>query len=176
MSEIYNKTAVGVDEISTRARGLPSRSRSILILVDGRSSRDDLLQRVRSLGYPDAILDELVSGGYVERKAFATAAGLTARPASASATRPIIDSAHQPSKPAAVAARRSLAIARMYLQEVMGRFLGKDSDALRNGLRSATSREEIVQRLDECMLIVAARAGPERADDLRAKTMALLPD
>lgn len=61
---IFRKTAKGFTEIETRANRLPLRQRSVLIIVDGRSPDRDL----RKLAGPhvDAMLKELLEGGYIE--------------------------------------------------------------------------------------------------------------
>lgn len=63
MSIIYRKTALGADEIQTRARRLAPRLRSALILVDGRRSDEELARMV-----PQAAeaLAQLAAEGYIE--------------------------------------------------------------------------------------------------------------
>ena len=63
MSIIYRKTALGADEIQTRARRLAPRLRSALILVDGRRSDEELARMV-----PQAAeaLAQLAAEGYID--------------------------------------------------------------------------------------------------------------
>jgi hypothetical protein len=72
MATIYRKTAKGVQEIETRALKLAPRFRSLLILVDGRRSDDELVRLVATAG--DQALAALAEGGFIE------AIGMTADP------------------------------------------------------------------------------------------------
>jgi hypothetical protein len=72
MATIYRKTAKGVQEIETRALKLAPRFRSLLILVDGRRSDDELARLVATAG--DQALAALAEGGFIE------AIGMTADP------------------------------------------------------------------------------------------------
>ena len=50
MAAIYRKTSKGLTELGTRALKLSPRLRSLLILIDGRRSDDELLRIVPALG------------------------------------------------------------------------------------------------------------------------------
>jgi len=66
MTDVVAKTAKGTEEIKTRANKLSQQLRWLLIMVDGRLTVGALLDRCKSLGNPQALLSELISGGYVE--------------------------------------------------------------------------------------------------------------
>lgn len=80
MATIYRKTAKGVQEIETRALKLAPRFRSLLILVDGRRSDEELMRLVAASG--DQALAALAEGGFIE------AIGMTADPEPAAPVRP----------------------------------------------------------------------------------------
>ena len=63
MPTIYRKTAKGQTEIETRANRLAPRFRSLLIMVDGRRSNDEL---ARLVPQADSSLAALAEGGYIE--------------------------------------------------------------------------------------------------------------
>jgi hypothetical protein len=75
---IYRKTEKGRNEIATRANKLGFRERALLIMVDDRTSRADLLARSKSVD-AGVILDALLAAGFIEvgtgAVAPATAAG-----------------------------------------------------------------------------------------------------
>ena len=62
---IYNRTEKGNEEVGTRRHTLDARLNSVLFLVDGKRTRDDLILLVKRLGNPADSLDRLVEGGYV---------------------------------------------------------------------------------------------------------------
>lgn len=65
MQRTHRKTPKGLTEIETRARGLPARMRSVLILVDGRRPDQEI---IALLGPPTTdLLVELAWQNYIER-------------------------------------------------------------------------------------------------------------
>jgi len=64
MSIVYRKTAKGQTEIETRAHRLVPRLRSMLILVDGRRTDDELARLIQ--GEPAAALISLLADGFIE--------------------------------------------------------------------------------------------------------------
>ncbi|MEN9867416.1 MAG: hypothetical protein RL748_3006 [Pseudomonadota bacterium] len=63
---IFDKTDKGREEIVTRKYRLASRLRTLLVLIDGKKSTQDLLQKVAGLGLDKQSLAELVDGEYIE--------------------------------------------------------------------------------------------------------------
>jgi len=64
-TSIYDKTAKGRDEIATRKYQLAPRLRSLLVLIDGRRTEEELLRNVAGLGLTSAALDELLEEGLI---------------------------------------------------------------------------------------------------------------
>ena len=63
MSTIYAKTAKGQEEIDTRGQGLSQNLRRVLIMVDGKSSVEELTAKM--MQDVSAALQELASGGFI---------------------------------------------------------------------------------------------------------------
>lgn len=63
---IFDKTSAGRDEVRTRARGLPQRLRSVLILVDGARTEAALRQAVERTGAPVDTVETLLSMGLIQ--------------------------------------------------------------------------------------------------------------
>lgn len=59
------KTADGLDEIATRARRLSQRQRTMLLLVDGRRSADEVKRLAAQAGVPASCYDELIAMGLI---------------------------------------------------------------------------------------------------------------
>jgi hypothetical protein len=72
---VFQKTQRGADEIAAGERTLASKLRRALILVDGAKSVADLAPAFRP-GEIDAILAELLSGGFIEPAGGAAAAAM----------------------------------------------------------------------------------------------------
>jgi hypothetical protein len=61
------KTAEGQAELSTRARRVSQRHRTVLFLVDGRRSEADIIKLAEQAGVPKSCFDELVEQGFIVR-------------------------------------------------------------------------------------------------------------
>ena len=72
-SHVPTKTPAGTDEISTRRHRLSTRSRTILIAIDGHHSVAQLQTMFASFGDIGLLLDELAALGLVEGGAAASA-------------------------------------------------------------------------------------------------------
>lgn len=60
------KTELGQDELRRRTRKLSQRHRTVLLLVDGKRSRDEVVALARQAGVAASFFDELVAMGMVE--------------------------------------------------------------------------------------------------------------
>jgi hypothetical protein len=64
-TSIYDKTAKGKEEIATRKYQLAPRLRTLLVLIDGHRSEDELLRNVAGLGLTADALDQLLTQQFV---------------------------------------------------------------------------------------------------------------
>ncbi|MDQ1814678.1 hypothetical protein RBA41_15315 [Massilia sp. CCM 9210] len=62
---VYDKTDKGREEISTRKNQLSSRLRTILVMIDGRHSLEDLLRNFAGVGVTADSVKELLQEGYI---------------------------------------------------------------------------------------------------------------
>lgn len=80
---IFHKSAKGIEAIATRQHGLGPRQRSMLILIDGKKSFDDLAKLSAMLGDTAQLLQELETGGFIEEAAGAPAPPVPTEPVTA---------------------------------------------------------------------------------------------
>lgn len=66
---VFDKTEKGREEIATRVHHLAPRLRTLLVLVDGKQTKEELLAKVSGLGLGEASLEELLSGGFIQAAA-----------------------------------------------------------------------------------------------------------
>jgi len=66
MTNIYDKTAKGREEIATRKYHLAPRLRTLLVLVDGKQTDATLLQKVEGIGLHAESIAELLTEGFIE--------------------------------------------------------------------------------------------------------------
>lgn len=179
---ILAKTAAGQDEIATRARKLSPKMRALLILVDGRRSIQDLMDTTAGFGEVQDVLKGLKELGLVESTGRRAHSAETANRASAPlATKSVSTVApRQVEVPAPVipqvrVRRRSLALARLFLLNAMEQSLRQHDGPVREHLRTATSRAELLRAFELCREI-AAEVGVRHIDTIEAQFLEMLPE
>lgn len=65
-SLVYHKSVKGTEAIATRQHGLSPKLRSILILIDGKRSFDELAKLSQMLGDTEQLLGQLLDDGFIE--------------------------------------------------------------------------------------------------------------
>ena len=65
LQQVYIKTAKGQEEIQKRLYKLPASLRRLLIMVDGRSTAAEMIERLVSMGDITPALIELEAGGFI---------------------------------------------------------------------------------------------------------------
>jgi hypothetical protein len=138
MSTVYRKTAQGQQEIETRAHRLAPRLRSLLILIDGRRSRDALHALVP--GDLDAALQALQRGGFIEARQ----------------VREAVD-------PARLLEQRK----RLIVRHLTDR-LGPLADAVAMRVEAARAPAELAVVLDQAETLLRQAAGTGAGDTFRA--------
>ncbi len=176
---ILAKTPAGVEEIATRGRRVPTRLRTVLILVDGRRSVRHLSESAAALGNIREALAELRHLGLVAPIEAAAHAPRVAEPASRASVAPAARLqpqivAHSRPAPQPVR-RRSLALARLYLLNAMEQSLRQADQPVRDHLRTATSRAELLMAFEMCRDI-AAELGVAHIDTIEEQFMGMLPE
>jgi hypothetical protein len=153
---IYRKTEKGRTEITTRARKLGMRERTMLIMVDDKPPRRDLLSRNPHPGSGD-ILDSLLAQGFIETNSV----GASAAPAAPVAGQPQVEV--------------SLISAPRFACRSPLTYLGTGADDLTVLVEKRKGRAELVARLEKCRLVMQGMAGKKKADDFWAGCRARLP-
>lgn len=137
LQAIYVKTAKGQEEVATRAFQLPSRVRTLLVMVDGKTSAEQLVANTAALGDSATFFTMLVEGGFVEP---------VAAPAPAPSVKP-------PPK------ELVRAVSRMVTD-----ILGPAGDSLTLRLEKAVSLEEFAKLVEHCRGMIESAAGKKKGD------------
>lgn len=162
---IYRKTEKGRTEIATRANRLGLRERSMLIMVDDKSTRSGLLAK-NPHPTSEGILNTLLADGYIEIVPGAQAAA----PATATAA----DAAAAPAA-AAPAVEVSLISASRFACRALVTYLGPGADDLTALVEKCKTAEDLRARLEKCRDVVQGMAGKKKADEFWAGATARLP-
>lgn len=162
---IYRKTEKGRTEIATRANRLGLRERSMLIMVDDKTTRAGLLAR-NSHPTSEGILNNLLADGYIEIVPGAQAA------ASGTPTAPGATAA-----PAAAApeVEVSLVSASRFACRALVTYLGPGADDLTALVEKCKTPEDLRARLEKCRDVIQGMAGKKKADEFWAGVSARLP-
>jgi hypothetical protein len=199
---VLERTDIGQAEIATRALKLPMSARAVLLMVDGKSELAQLQRKMAGLPDGMGILVSLFNNGLIRQRRFSSDSASrlvvsqvqgSAKLAEKTLKQVAQDSARisavtqaapppaAPPPPLRTAPpvgkqRRSLALARLYLLDQMERMFGDRSEAARNLLKTATTREELLIVFGDCREILEETTGPERTRRIAEEFYALLPE
>ena len=87
------KTPKGLEEVKSRAHGVPQKLRTLLIMVDGASTVADILGRFPGITEIETNLETLVAQGFLEAKGGGAAAPAAPSPAAPAVTAPSVPAA-----------------------------------------------------------------------------------
>lgn len=160
---VYAKTDAGRRALSERRFAGTPAQRALFILLDGRQPLRRLAAAARALGVGMHDVEALAALGYIAPAQAAVAA----------------EAALPPAEPAPVVSRttpRSLAAAKFYALEQVGRMLGQADGALREAAREVADRDSLLRWLQDCRHALQQVAGEERAGLFLARVQELLPE
>lgn len=159
LSDVFHKTAKGEEEIARRGHGLAPRARSLLIMVNGKITGDELQRRAESLGGGGALFAMLVEGGFIEPLEV-QAGALTAPPEAISATLQF-SPAHA----------EAVKFASHFIVEA----LGPTYDELGGRLEACRDPAKLAALLESVRDVIEGNAGKKKAEAFWAGLTAILP-
>lgn len=62
---VFEKTDKGREEIATRKHRLPPRLRSLLVMIDGKHTSEELLKQIAPLGLDENSIVELLGNQFI---------------------------------------------------------------------------------------------------------------
>lgn len=166
---VLRKTALGRSEQQQRSSALSARQRHVLILCDGRRPLGELCGLMGEEAL--ALAQALMASGHVE-KVVAAVAGRSA----AAVVVPSAVPAAQLAQAVAPPSKRSIALSRMYMFDIVERLLGAQSGPARAHLRAADHPEALLQALHDCLRLIAEVAGSAQAEKVRVQLCTMLPE
>lgn len=88
---VLQKTEKGAEEIETRRHKLEQKLRTILIVVNGKATGAELVQKFEPIGDVTPLLEQLLAGGFIREAAGAAAAGADFKEARGELARALTD-------------------------------------------------------------------------------------
>ncbi|MDP1612277.1 MAG: hypothetical protein Q8M11_14575 [Sulfuritalea sp.] len=165
---IYRKTEKGRTEIATRANRLGMRERTLLIMVDDKTTRRELLAK-NPHPTTEGILNSLLADGFIEVTAGTEPVAAGAAPAVSAAVAP---AAAAPGAPPVEVSQLS---ASRFACRALVTYLGPSADDLTALIEKAKGLDELTARLEKCRDAIQSIAGKRKADEFWAGVSARLP-
>jgi hypothetical protein len=174
----YRKSSKGTEAIAARLHGLTPRLRSLLIVVDGKKSGQELLKFAANLGDADAMVNDLLSGGFIEPVP-GSDLGVPATPAPApvatppAQAQPAADELAEPAAPqrpsVTLPEAKRLAVRR--LVDLMGPM----ADDLCIGIESAKNPDQFMNAVRKAHNMIQAFRGEDAASKFSDEVEANFP-
>ena len=164
---VYHKSAKGTEAIATRQHGLGPKLRSLLILVDGKRSFDELARLSQVLGDTEELLGQLLDQGFIE-----PVAGLTPVLTQAAAAPPTSPSAPAP---LAAAAPIKLIDAQRFVSRRLTDLLGPNADDLCLRIEKARNLKEFQAAVGRAEGILRQYKSAHTAAEFAADVQAHMP-
>ncbi|MBB5207131.1 hypothetical protein [Chiayiivirga flava] len=161
---VPSKTAAGADEISTRRHRLSTRSRTLLIAIDGHHSVTELQTMFASFGDVGALLDELAALGLIDGAA--DAARQPAPPPAAAPELPAVASGSDPAE--------GLMQARRLMNETAVASLGFRAFGFTLKLEHCYSADELRGLLPTFVQLMTKAKGAAVAAELQQRILQLI--
>jgi hypothetical protein len=70
ISNIFQKTTLGLQEVTNRTRKLPHKLRTMLILIDGSRPEDILKEEARIIGAPEDFIEQLLTADLIAKRGY----------------------------------------------------------------------------------------------------------
>ena len=166
---IYRKTEKGRTEIATRVNKLGLRERTMLIMVDDKTTRSGLLSRSSHPSTGD-ILDALLAQGFIEADS-GTAPAVAGPVAGAVSGAPIAG----PATAAGDSAEVSLTSASRYACRTLMAYMGPTADELTVLIERSRNAGELTTILEKSRQILQGMAGKQKAEAFWEGVNARLP-
>jgi hypothetical protein len=161
-STLFVKTPKGAEEIEKRTFGLPSRTRQLLILADGKRDVASIAEIVSVQDF-DSVLSQLVKDGFL---ALAETQPSIAKSKPAAA---VVDDFVVPADP-----QERLKLARTFIINTTQTFVGVFGSCLIKRAQMAQNSDDLRKLVDDWQEAISSEAGKKRTEDLKARLLALL--
>jgi len=151
-ADIFMRSAKGEQELATQANKLPVKHRSVLIMIDGKTSEHALLARLSGMFDGKTIVTDLESHGFIERRT-AAAPALHAIESKGPALN---------------------MTAKQYMIDVMYSTLGPEADSFVSKIDKCKSNADLSGLIDSCSGTLVGIGKKKKAEEFSSKVRELL--
>ncbi|MBK6629975.1 MAG: hypothetical protein IPG33_02420 [Betaproteobacteria bacterium] len=164
LNAVYKKTQKGQEEMAQRTV-LGMRERTLLVMVDGKTTAANLLARAQHMPDPQGLLTKLVEGGFISAEASAAPTAPAAAPAAAS-----------PQVPAALTPQdlRIMQETMRYAERFLDAVLGQDADMLAVAIDKCKTIDQLRTQLGKTRDVIEGMGKKKKAEEFWNTAQALL--
>lgn len=146
---IYVRTEKGAEEVAHRSQAVPAKARSLLMLIDGKLTGAQLLDKFSTFPNSEEFLQLLEDGGYIEAQAVAGPAPVAA--------------AAGPQAAARAVPQQGLAGAKRIVVHTLHEVLGPEADFLTDKIDAALTVEELRVHAEKYRGMLVDMGKPKKA-------------
>jgi hypothetical protein len=167
---IYARTEKGAAEIAQRSQAIPARARSLLMMIDGKTTGAQLLDKLAAFPNSAEFLQLLEDGGYIAPVGGPAAGGAPA-PVAAAVAAPV-------AKPAAgaEAGGSGIGAAKRFMTRSLHEIFGPDADSLTGKVDKAQTVAELREVALKHKDLIASMASRGKSEAYWRGIEELLPE
>ena len=151
-TDIFIKSAKGEQEIATRVNKLPIKHRSVLIMIDGKTTEESLLAKISGMFDGKTIVSDLETHGFIERK-----------------------DGPKPALQAAETKGPSLNTnAKQYMIDYMYNVLGPEADTFVGRIEKCRTNSDLAGMIDPCRDTIRGIGKQSKAEEFEVKVKELI--
>ena len=151
-TDIFVKSTKGEQEIATQVNKLPIKHRSVLIMIDGKMSEHSLLAKLSGMFDGKAIVSDLESHGFIERRA---------------ESKPALHAVDSKGPALNITAKK-------YMIDTMYAVLGPEADEFVSKIEKCKSNSDLSGLVDSCSGTLAGIGKKKKAEEFSLKLRELL--
>jgi hypothetical protein len=161
-NSIYARTEKGSAEVAQRSQAIPNKARSLLLMIDGKASGAQLLDKFAAFPNSAELLQILEDGGYI--------AAMAGAPTSVPAPRPAA-----PGPVAGAPSGDSLSTVRRFMNQTLREIFGPDADELSLKVDKAVSAADLRVLAEKHRDLIATVGGRRKAESYWQTIEVLMP-
>jgi len=168
----YARTEKGATEVAQRSQAIPARARSLLLMIDGKSTGAQLLEKLAAFPNSGELLQLLETEGYIGPVDGAGAA------VSAPAAAPVATAsmpATQPTASSGTGSGAGIGAAKRFMIRSLHEIFGPDADSLTGKVDLAQTSEDLRKLAEKHRELMASMGSRRKADAYWQGIEELLP-
>jgi hypothetical protein len=172
---LYARTDKGAAEVAQRSQAIPARARSLLLMIDGKATGAQLLEKFAAYPNSAEFLQLLEDGGYIAP--LQGGALPSASAPAAAATAPVQGApAGAPTPAPAAAGAGGIGAAKRFMVRTLHEVFGPDADSLTGKVDQAQTAADLRQLAEKHRDLIASMGSRRKAEAYWQGIQEVLPE